>query len=160
MTENLHNNPHWNSVRKALGIPTDPAAADAPAAPMTVTALPLSRLRPFRDHPYHVKEDDALSALSESICENGILSPVIVRRLEGTDDYEIISGHRRTKAAELAGLTKVPVILVCGKREAEEETVNVRRLGSRDQESLSLAEAIARLVDEATPPDLKRKKTA
>ena len=57
-------------------------------------------------------------------------------------------------------LTKVPVILVCGKREAEEETVNVRRLGSRDQESLSLAEAIARLVDEATPPDLKRKKTA
>ena len=112
MTENLHNNPHWNSVRKALGIPTDPAAADAPAAPMTVTALPLSRLRPFRDHPYHVKEDDALSALSESICENGILSPVIVRRLEGTDDYEIISGHRRTKAAELAGLTKVPVIVL------------------------------------------------
>ncbi|MFE0015529.1 threonine--tRNA ligase [Mesorhizobium sp. NPDC059054] len=57
-------------------------------------------------------------------------------------------------------LTKVPVILVCGKREAEEQTVNVRRLGSRDQESLSLDEAIARLVDEATPPDLKRAKTA
>jgi threonyl-tRNA synthetase len=57
-------------------------------------------------------------------------------------------------------LTKVPVILVCGKREAEEQTVNVRRLGSRDQESLSLDEALARLVDEATPPDLKRKKTA
>ncbi|WP_054311133.1 threonine--tRNA ligase [Mesorhizobium sp. 1M-11] len=57
-------------------------------------------------------------------------------------------------------LTKVPVILVCGKREAEEQTVNVRRLGSRDQESLSLDEAIARLVDEATPPDLKRTKTA
>ncbi|PLP60674.1 threonine--tRNA ligase [Mesorhizobium loti] len=57
-------------------------------------------------------------------------------------------------------LTKVPVILVCGKREAEEQSVNVRRLGSRDQEALSLDEAIARLVDEATPPDLKRKKTA
>jgi threonyl-tRNA synthetase len=53
-------------------------------------------------------------------------------------------------------LTKVPVILVCGKREAEEQTVNVRRLGSRDQESLSLDEALARLVDEATPPDIKR----
>ncbi len=54
-------------------------------------------------------------------------------------------------------LQKVPVILVCGKREAE-ETVNMRRLGSRDQESMTLDEAIARLVDEATPPDLLRLK--
>ncbi len=53
-------------------------------------------------------------------------------------------------------LAKVPVILVCGKREAEETTVNLRRLGSRDQESLRLADALARLQDEATPPDLKR----
>ena len=52
-------------------------------------------------------------------------------------------------------LAKVPVILVCGKREAEEGTVNVRRLGSRDQTSLSLSEAIALLRDEATPPDLR-----
>ena len=57
-------------------------------------------------------------------------------------------------------LAKVPVILVCGKREAEEETVNVRRLGSRDQQSLTLAEAVTALADEATPPDLKRKKLA
>lgn len=49
---------------------------------------------------------------------------------------------------------KVPVILVCGMREAEEKTVNMRRLGSRDQESMTLDEAIARLSEEATPPDL------
>ncbi|NGO51312.1 threonine--tRNA ligase [Allomesorhizobium camelthorni] len=54
-------------------------------------------------------------------------------------------------------LAKVPVILVCGKREAEENTVNIRRLGSRDQQSLSLDEAVASLADEAVPPDLKRK---
>jgi threonyl-tRNA synthetase len=54
-------------------------------------------------------------------------------------------------------LTKVPVILVCGKREAEEHTVNLRRLGSRDQESLGLEEAVARLADEATPPDIRRR---
>ena len=54
-------------------------------------------------------------------------------------------------------LAKVPVILVCGKREAEEETVNVRRLGSRDQESLSLVEAVKRLADEAMTPDRRRK---
>jgi threonyl-tRNA synthetase len=54
-------------------------------------------------------------------------------------------------------LTKVPVILVCGKREAEEATVNMRRLGSRDQESLPLDVAVAQLAEEAVPPDLKRK---
>jgi threonyl-tRNA synthetase len=53
-------------------------------------------------------------------------------------------------------LAKVPVILVCGKREAEEETVNMRRLGSRDQVSLGLGDAITTLRDESVPPDLKR----
>ncbi|WP_336800379.1 threonine--tRNA ligase [Kaistia sp. MMO-174] len=53
-------------------------------------------------------------------------------------------------------LAKIPVILVCGKREAEEQTVNLRRIGSRDQVSMSLDEAIASLVAEATPPDLIR----
>jgi len=53
-------------------------------------------------------------------------------------------------------VAKVPVMLVCGKREAEEETVSIRRLGSRDQTSATLAETIAALIDEATPPDVKR----
>jgi len=54
-------------------------------------------------------------------------------------------------------LQKVPVILVCGKREAEQGTVNVRRLGSRDQVELPLDELIAQLLEEATPPDIRRK---
>jgi threonyl-tRNA synthetase len=53
-------------------------------------------------------------------------------------------------------VTKVPVIIVCGKREAEEKTVNIRRLGSQNQTSMALDAAIAMLVDEATPPDVKR----
>lgn len=57
-------------------------------------------------------------------------------------------------------LQKVPVILVCGMREAEEKSVNMRRLGSRDQESMSLDEAISRLTKEATPPDLLRLRNA
>ncbi len=52
-------------------------------------------------------------------------------------------------------LAKVPAIIVCGKREAEEATVNIRRLGAKDQTSLPLADAVAALVDEATPPDLR-----
>ena len=59
-----------------------------------------------------------------------------------------------------SSLAKVPVILVCGRREAEENTVNLRRLGSRDQQSLPLEEALARLTEEAVPPDLKRERAA
>ena len=57
-------------------------------------------------------------------------------------------------------LAKVPVILVCGKREAEEETVNIRRLGSKEQKSMGLNEAIAALTDEAVPPDVRRAEDA
>jgi threonyl-tRNA synthetase len=56
-------------------------------------------------------------------------------------------------------VTKVPVIIVCGKREAEENTVNIRRLGSQNQTPMALEEAIAALVEEATPPDIRRKNT-
>jgi len=57
-------------------------------------------------------------------------------------------------------LQKVPVILVCGNREAEKGTVNMRRLGSQDQQELPLAEVIKTLAEEATPPDIKRKRAA
>lgn len=57
-------------------------------------------------------------------------------------------------------LAKVPVMLVVGKREAEEGTVSIRRLGSRDQQSATLESAMAALVDEATPPDVKRQRAA
>ena len=57
-------------------------------------------------------------------------------------------------------LAKVPVILVCGRREAEEGTVNMRRLGSRDQESRTVAEITRSLAEEATPPDIRRKRAA
>ena len=55
-------------------------------------------------------------------------------------------------------VTKVPVIIVCGKREAEERSVNIRRLGSQNQTAMSLDEAIEALSLEAMPPDLKRKR--
>ena len=54
-------------------------------------------------------------------------------------------------------MTKVPVIIVCGKKEAEERSVNIRRLGSQAQTAMTLDEAIAALSDEATPPDVKRR---
>ena len=69
-----------------------------------ITIIPVNKLRPFECHPYKVKDDDEMNALIESIQEQGILSPLIVRPIENTNEYEVISGHRRLHAAEKAGI--------------------------------------------------------
>lgn len=74
--------------------------------------LPIDQLYPFVRHPYQVRDDAEMEELSQSIRENGILSPVIVRPLEsGPDRYEIVSGHRRVRAAQKAGLAEVPAFV-------------------------------------------------
>ena len=75
-------------------------------------AISIEKLHPFKGHPYKVLDDEEMEALTESIHTEGILSPLIVRPLEGTDGYEVISGHRRLHAAQRAGLSEVPA-LVC-----------------------------------------------
>lgn len=57
--------------------------------------IPISKLRPFEGHPFKVKDDDEMSTLIESVQTVGILSPLIVRPIDNTDEYEVISGHRR-----------------------------------------------------------------
>lgn len=85
-------------------------------ANITPTTLDISELHPFADHPYKVKDDAEMEALTESVKENGILSPIIVRRDEG-GGYEVISGHRRLHAAGKAGLTEVPALIYALTRE-------------------------------------------
>ena len=82
------------------------------------TIIPISKLRPFVAHPYKVKDDDEMNALIDSIQEQGILSPLIVRPIENTDEYEVISGHRRLHAAEKAGITEVPALIYAFDRDA------------------------------------------
>lgn len=72
--------------------------------------LPISQLRTFEGHPYKVLDNEEMEALTESIKEQGILSPLIVHLLEN-GEYEVISGHRRLHAAEKAGLTEVPALI-------------------------------------------------
>ena len=80
--------------------------------------VPLEKIRPFEGHPYKVIDDDEMNALIESIQEQGILSALIVRPLENTEDeYELISGHRRLRAAQKAGVTKVPVFIYAVSRD-------------------------------------------
>lgn len=88
------------SYEELLAVPTIEGASD----------IPLDQLHEFKNHPFHVVDDEAMLELVESIKKNGILSPAIARkRPEG--GFELISGHRRRHAAELAGLEKMPVFV-------------------------------------------------
>ncbi len=75
-----------------------------------VVEIALTELHPFPDHPFSVREDDSMKETVESIKEYGVLSPAIARPREG-GGYEIIAGHRRKRACELAGLETMPVIV-------------------------------------------------
>ena len=73
--------------------------------------IQVDKLRTFEGHPFKVLDDEDMSNLTESIRQQGIISPLIVRRTENTDEYEVISGHRRLHAAIKAGLSKVPALI-------------------------------------------------
>ncbi|MBR1479268.1 MAG: ParB/RepB/Spo0J family partition protein, partial [Lachnospiraceae bacterium] len=76
-----------------------------------VTEVPLSDLHEFKNHPFRVLDDEKMEETVESIRKNGVLMPGIVRpRLDG-GGYEIIAGHRRKRACELAGLATMPVLI-------------------------------------------------
>ena len=80
--------------------------------------IPVEKLRPFEGHPFKVKDDEEMNTLIESVQTQGILSPLIVRPIENTDEYEVISGHRRLHAAVKAGITEVPALIVSLDRDA------------------------------------------
>ena len=74
--------------------------------------IPIEKLHPFEENPYKVLDNDEMNMLTDSIQEHGILSPIIVRQFENkTDEYEVISGHRRLHAAEKAGIHEVPALI-------------------------------------------------
>lgn len=75
-----------------------------------ITYIEVEKLKPFKNHPYYVKDDDEMMNLTESIKENGILSPLIVRPIEN-NEYEVISGHRRLHAGIKVGMDKVPALI-------------------------------------------------
>ena len=81
-------------------------------------AIPVEKLHPFDGHPFKVKDDDEMNTLIESIQTQGVLSPLIVRPIENTDEYEFRSGHRRLHAAQKAGITEVPALIYALDRDA------------------------------------------
>ena len=75
-----------------------------------ITTISLTKIRPFYNHPFRVQRDESFELLKESVLQNGILEPVIVRALS-IDNYEMISGHRRMAACKELGLKTIPAII-------------------------------------------------
>ena len=73
--------------------------------------IPVEKIHPFEGHPYKVLDNEEMNTLIESIQEQGILSPIHLRPIENTDEYEVISGHRRLHAAVKAGIKEVPAFI-------------------------------------------------
>ena len=93
-----------------------------------VQEIPLNQLIPFKNHPFKVVDDEAMLRTVESISQYGILSPLIARPMED-GSYELISGHRRKHAAELAGISVVPVIV----REMDDDAATILMVDSNLQ---------------------------
>lgn len=93
-----------------------------------VQNIPVCELIPFKNHPFKVLDDEAMLRTTESIAEYGVLTPLIARPLDN-GGYEIISGHRRAHAAELAGLSEVPVLV----RDMDDDAATVLMVDSNLQ---------------------------
>ena len=72
--------------------------------------LPIDKLKPFEGHPFYVKDDNDMEQLTESIRQQGVLNPIMVRPL-GSGEYEVISGHRRLHACKKAGIEMIPAFI-------------------------------------------------
>ena len=79
--------------------------------------LPIQKLRPFENHPFQVKDDDEMNQLVWSVLTQGVLTPLVVRPLEN-GEYEVISGHRRLRACQKAGIEMVPALIYALDRDA------------------------------------------
>lgn len=106
------------SVEEILGVVGEESAME----------IEIYKIHPFKDHPFHVVDDDRMKRLVDSIRENGILVPAIVRSI-GNDEYEMISGHRRMHAAQKLGMERIPVII----REMSDDEAIVKMVDSNIQ---------------------------
>ena len=86
-------------------------------SPPKAEYLPIDKLRPFDGHPFQVKDDDEMDQLVFSVLTQGLLTPITVRATN-TDEYEVISGHRRLRACQKAGIETIPALIYSMDRDA------------------------------------------
>ena len=136
---------------KGLGLGLEallgPKVSDAPpAAPGLPTSLPLHRLRHGKYQPRTRMDEGSLYELAESIRSQGVMQPILVRPVD--DGYEIIAGERRFRAARLAGLDEVPVLVKLVADEAAAVMALIENIQREDLNPLEEAQGLQRLVSE------------
>jgi ParB family chromosome partitioning protein len=136
---------------KGLGLGLEallgPKVSDAPPAPAGVpTSLPLDRLRHGKYQPRTRMDEGSLYELAESIRSQGVMQPILVRPVDG--GYEIIAGERRFRAARLAGLDEVPVLVKAVADEAAAVMALIENIQREDLNPLEEAQGLQRLVSE------------
>ena len=122
-----------------------------------VQMIPLSQLHPFENHPFKVKDDEAMMDTAESVKQYGVLIPALARpRKDG--GYELVSGHRRHRASELAGLDEMPVIV----RDLDDDAATIIMVpsslpagGTATEVAAQAPEATPRLRLRLNPPPLQ-----
>jgi ParB family chromosome partitioning protein len=140
--------------RRALGkglsalIPGAKEAAVDAGRPRDYFICPVDRVHPQPGQPRQQINDGPLTTLSDSIKEKGIIQPVVVRRLGDGEGYEIIAGERRWRAAQLAGLKEIPVVVKEMTPLEAFETALVENIQREDLNPIEEAEAFRRLIDE------------
>jgi ParB family chromosome partitioning protein len=120
--------------------------SDAAQTVQPITELPVSRIKPNPFQPRRQFRDDALEELAQSIRVNGIIQPIAVRK--AGDEYQIIAGERRWRAAQLAALTVVPVVVQEIADDKLLEVALIENIQREDLNPMELAEAFERMVTE------------
>ena len=108
-----------NGPKRKIFDAVDMMTADVPQTETGngLQSIPVDKIKPFYDHPFHLYQGERLDDMVESIREHGVLNPVIVRKKGNC--YEMLSGHNRQNAARLAGLTELPAIVKEGLSDEE-----------------------------------------
>ncbi len=128
---------------------TAPTRADRPAyGENNVFRCALDKIQPQRAQPRRHFDSDSLEELAGSIREHGLLEPLVVRRLSNTDQFEIIAGERRWRAAQKAGLREVLVVVRDVSSKDAFELALIENVQREDLDAIEFAEALQRLVDE------------
>lgn len=139
---------------KGLGLGLEallgPKVSDAPTGNHDIHSLPLARLRAGRYQPRTRMDEGSLYELAESIKSQGVMQPILVRPLDSNagGDYEIIAGERRFRAAKLAGLDSVPVLVKAVPDEAAAVMSLIENIQREDLNPLEEAQGLQRLVSE------------
>ena len=147
-----------NKKPKGLGLGLEallgPKVVDAPPPTGAPTELRLTQLRPGKYQPRTRMDEGSLYELAESIKSQGVMQPVLVRPLavkdaaNGSDVYEVIAGERRVRAAALAGLSSVPVLVKAVADEAAAVMALIENMQREDLNPLEEAQGLQRLIDE------------